>query len=162
MLHQCKASDYQVLISTMLQRQHALIQVIADLDVSAGTDITGFGLAGHLIEMLSASKVKAMIDLSTIPLLPGTIDAIDQGIESTLAPTNRYVLRQILTPPQAEARPEFKALFDPQTCGGLLLGVPAGAAQEFERRLLEAGSQCCVRIGEVCVDLEGEALLRIV
>jgi len=131
MKSQCPARAYESLIATMLLRQHTVAAIAGQFGICAGTDVTGFGLAGHLIEMLTASNVAATIDLSNIPLLPGFIDAFNAGIESTLAPQNRSIGKYISANSDQQVTAQYQAMFDPQTCGGLLLGVSSAAANDF-------------------------------
>jgi len=149
MRSQCAARDYETLIATMLRRQHQIAQIAGEFGIDSGTDITGFGLAGHLIEMLKASKLTATIELEKIPLLPGTADAINSGVESTLAPDNRHIECLISATDVQRSTPEYKALFDPQTSGGLLLGVAADNAKRFEQAVNDADSGPAIAIGKV-------------
>jgi selenide,water dikinase len=105
----------------------------------AGTDVTGFGLAGHLQEMLDASGVGAVLRLEAIPALPGARALAAHGIESTLAADNRRLLGDA---------PGTALLVDPQTSGGLLLGLPASRAGACLQALLDEGHQAAI-IGEV-------------
>jgi selenide,water dikinase len=105
----------------------------------AGTDITGFGLAGHLQEMLEASDMAAVLRLEAIPALPGAHALASHGIESSLAPNNRRVL--------GDAR-DAALLVDPQTSGGLLLGVPPVRANACLQALQDEGVNATI-IGEV-------------
>jgi selenide,water dikinase len=93
-------------------------------DIQGVTDITGFGLAGHLLEMLRSAQVSAMLRLSQIPLLPGAAELFAAGVESTLAPDNRLAEEELEVAEKWKQQPGYTALFDPQTCGGLLMGVP--------------------------------------
>lgn len=87
----------------------------------ACTDVTGFGLHGHLDEMLRASGCAARLEVGALPILPGAAELLDSGIVSTLHGAN---LRAAALPDD----PAPRILFDPQTAGGLLAGVPADAA----------------------------------
>ncbi|MDG2130559.1 MAG: selenide, water dikinase SelD [Fuerstiella sp.] len=150
MRSQCPAGAYDTLIETMLMRQHALAAVAGKIGIRAGTDVTGFGLAGHLVEMLAASNVAAELDLSSIPLLPGVVDMFKAGIESTLAPQNRSVAGEISATSDQQMTAQYQALFDPQTCGGLLLGVSTEAARDFTAAVQINGLPAPVCIGQVC------------
>lgn len=161
MRSQCRARDYESLIATMLQRQHKIGEIAAELGINAGTDITGFGLGGHLVEMLKASQKSAAVELSKLPLLPGAAEAINSGIESTLAPDNRYIECLIDVSPAHNSTPEYKMLFDPQTSGGLLLGVAPSLAATFENAVRSAGSGGAIPIGKVTDKSEPGPLLRI-
>lgn len=91
----------------------------------AMTDVTGFGLAGHLLEILDASGVAARLDLTRLPLLPGATALAAAGYGSSLAPANRAATIGRIS---ADDGPERALLFDPQTAGGLLASVPANQA----------------------------------
>jgi selenide,water dikinase len=92
------------------------------------TDVTGFGLIGHLVEMTRASGVGAELVLDRIPVLPGARELAARGVASSLLPQNLRLREAIRDPADAEALPMFPLLFDPQTAGGLLAGVPAERA----------------------------------
>jgi selenide, water dikinase len=94
----------------------------------AMTDITGFGLAGHLLEILQASNCAATLSLSKIPLLPGAKALAAAGHASSLAPGNRAATTPFM---QFQETPAATLLFDPQTAGGLLAAVPADQAQSL-------------------------------
>ena len=146
---ECRAADYMELVATMLQRQSAWAKVTSDCGITAGTDITGFGLAGHLLEMLEASHVSAVLRLDAVPALPGVIESLSDGIRSTLAPANRRVESMIEADDLNRKRPEYELLFDPQTCGGLLLGVPEGAKTRMLQEANRSGLPVPVLIGHV-------------
>ncbi|WP_457645469.1 selenide, water dikinase SelD, partial [Profundibacter sp.] len=123
------------------------------LDTAAGilapvahamTDVTGFGLAGHLDVMLRGSGVGAVLNLTDIPLLEGAATLADQGVRSTIWAANRAVVQM-----QADmtTAPEI-LLFDPQTAGGLLAAIPAAKAQMILAKLQDAGEPAAI-IGEV-------------
>jgi selenide,water dikinase len=117
----------------------------------AGTDVTGFGLAGHLQEMLDASGVGAVLRLAAIPALPGARALAAHGIESTLAPHNRRLVGDA---------PEAALVVDPQTSGGLLLGLPAGRAGACLQALRDSGLNAAI-IGEVEPAPEGAGRIRL-
>jgi selenide, water dikinase len=88
----------------------------------AMTDVTGFGLAGHLIEMLEASGCAATLLQSQIPCLPGAVELAAAGHASSIAPANRAALIGRVT---GQSGPATPLLYDPQTGGGLLAAVPS-------------------------------------
>jgi selenide,water dikinase len=110
--------------------------------------VTGFGLAGHLLEMLESSRLSATIWLDRIPLLPGVAECVGQGIESSLAPENRRAESRMLNANSGCAS-VYAALFDPQTCGGLLLGVAAESVDRLRLAFRDASLPECKQIGEV-------------
>ncbi len=140
---------FQPLVNSMLLSNQIALQLATRSDITAMTDVTGFGLAGHLKEMLIASNKSAKLDLSSIPLLPGCQEMLDQNIESTLAPDNRINLASIGFTGIDIGDRRVASLFDPQTGGGLLFGVKANAADEVLGFMNDGGfEQACV-IGEV-------------
>jgi len=133
-------------IAGMRQSARAAAQIFAVHGATAMTDISGFGLAGHLGEMLKASRATAELDLAAIPLYPGARDLAAGGIVSTLLPEN-LVSGGIL---RGDLRQATRALlFDPQTAGGLLAGIPQGRAAECIAALTAAGYTDAAVIGSV-------------
>jgi selenide, water dikinase len=127
---------------------------------SAATDVTGFGLAGHLGEMLRASKAAAALDLDALPALPGAVSLLGQGVRSTAHPENAKARRAMSVEPEAARRPSLDLLFDPQTSGGLLLGVAAERGDALLRALREAGDDARA-IGVVTAPQPDGALIRV-
>lgn len=128
------------LLHSMLKANDTAAQVARECGANAVTDVTGFGLAGHLIEMLDASTLNAELRLRDIPLLPGASSLLQEGLESTLAPANREIeVRIDCGRNQLKQCPEYAALFDPQTSGGLLLSVSPDHATRMLTELHEAG-----------------------
>lgn len=121
----CHGDWYTAMLNTMLVSNYDAGLLAERWNLPAITDVTGFGLAGHLLEMLHASNLAADLYWQTIPLLSGTRELYeDHRIESTLAPANRAAEAEIDAPAQFQDTTEYAALFDPQTCGGMLLGIP--------------------------------------
>ena len=108
------------------------------------TDVTGFGLAGHLMEMMDASGTAARIDMTYVPLLHGAEALSASGHGSTLLPANKAVTSRMFWTESARA----ELLFDPQTAGGILAAVPASHAREIVARLRDAGEGATI-IGAV-------------
>jgi selenide,water dikinase len=92
---------------------------------TACTDLTGFGLLGHLVEMTRPSGVDAELDLAALPLLDGAAETAAAGILSSLQPANVRLRRALRNQEEALGHPNYPLLFDPQTAGGLLASVPA-------------------------------------
>jgi selenide, water dikinase len=135
---------WQGCIASMQRPLAAAAQVLQD-NATAMTDLTGFGLAGHLWEMLKDANLSARLDLAALPLLPGAADLAAQGVESTLAPSNREALSWHL---DMIPSPFSNLLFDPQTCGGLLATVPAPLVAEIQMALARTGDSATI-IGHV-------------
>ena len=114
-------------------------------DAHALTDVTGFGLAGHLVEMLDASDLAAVIDLAALPLLPGAEALAAVGVRSSLWAGNRASLTGRVTAPDT---PRADLLYDPQTAGGFLAALPADRAAAVVAALRALGEDAAV-IGHV-------------
>ncbi len=143
--------NYHELMDSMLQSNQIALQLIGQHPITAITDVTGFGLAGHLIEMLKASSASAQVNLRSVRLLSGVASHIAGGLESTLADENRMIRNRIrfAAPPDDETRLIYDALFDPQTGGGLLFGVADSALRSTLSFLHGEGFEQAVSIGRV-------------
>jgi len=141
----CRSVWWEVLISSLLESNRPAALAAKRHEVSAATDVTGFGLAGHLLEMLAPQQLSAEVSLGSIPLLPGSADLFDAGLESTLAPSNRESFHSIKIPSDQTDSAKVAALFDPQTSGGLLLSINRVRAEAL---LAECGSSAAL-IGSV-------------
>jgi selenide,water dikinase len=137
-----KARWLQAAVASMCRTNAEAARVLRAHGVSACTDVTGFGLAGHLAEMLRASTLSARLYPDEVPLLPGALELAGAGVESTLAPDNRRLLDF------PERGPLIDLLNDPQTSGGLLAGVASTRAAACVAALRAAGVEAAV-IGTV-------------
>jgi selenide,water dikinase len=99
--------------------------VLARCGTHAVTDVTGFGLLGHLVEMIRASDVDVTLALDRIPVLEGARETVALGVFSSLQPHNVRLRRAIRDLDAATTHPDYPLLFDPQTAGGLLAAVPS-------------------------------------
>ncbi len=162
MRSRCKAEHYSKLVQAMLERQHEYASLAINSGVTAGTDITGFGLAGHLLEMLEASAMAATLWLDEIPTLSGAADALSAGIQSSLAPSNRLAVAKVDASSGVRKTSAFDLLFDPQTCGGLLLGMSDHSAAQIQTAVTGAELRPLVKIGTVHQLAEGNRPLHVV
>ena len=140
-------------IASMLHSCRTAGDVFRTHGARACTDVTGFGLAGHLLEMLGDTPLGALIDLDALPVLPGALETIENGILSTLQPKNERFAAQLEATTRQREQPEFALLFDPQTAGGLLAGVPRDNARACVAELVAQGYPDSAVVGEV-VDAE--------
>ena len=127
---------------------------------SACTDITGFGLLGHLLEMLKPSGCSASINLAALPALTGALSCLEQGIASSLQPQNLRLRYGLENPNTFEKDSRYALLFDPQTSGGLLASVPEGDVEHCLAALHKAGYKVACVIGTIQESLiSDEALI---
>ncbi len=133
------------------------VAVFEEAGASALTDVTGFGLAGHLGEMLRACGLGVVLDLSSIPLHAGVVELLGT-VQSSLQQANELALQDFeLQGVLSFADARIRALADPQTSGGLLAAVPIESAQQCVRNLCELGF-AAADIGEIAE--QGRWLIR--
>ena len=143
------ASQLAAAIDLMDTSNADAARILAEHGATACTDVTGFGLAGHLSEMTRASGVGATLWLRNIPCLRGAAGLLAAGIRSSLQENNERALVDYAANDAVRNAPEFLLLADPQTAGGLLAGVPADASAACVNALLAAGHSDSAAIGEV-------------
>jgi len=149
-------------IQTMLQSNYPAALCLREHGATACTDLTGFGLVGHLVEMTRASGVDAELDMSAIPLLDGAMQCVEAGILSSLQPANLRLRRAISDLDKVSSHPVFPLLFDPQTAGGLLAGVPADNASQCIDALRALGLPHARIIGHIRADSGRESPINLV
>lgn len=115
-------------IESMLLSNQNAAKVLLEYGATACTDVTGFGLVGHLLEMVKGEKICAELDIEAISVLPGVAEILQQGIFSSLYPANLGFSESIQNREVASRHPLYPLLFDPQTSGGLLATVSAESA----------------------------------
>ena len=138
------------LVAALAAMQHSnatAATLSAELGAGAVTDVTGFGLAGHLGAMTRASGVAATVVLESLPALPGALELLRRGVRSTFHGENERLRRGLRLGDGAAEDPRFQLLFDPQTAGGLLFDVDPARAAEAMERLAEAGCDGAAVIG---------------
>jgi selenide,water dikinase len=149
MRHQARGDWMEAAIASMLQSNRDAARCLVAQGATACTDITGFGLAGHLLEMLTAQKIKVSLELEALPVLDGALECLQQGIHSSLHDDNKAVSEAIGNAPAFTRHPRFDLLFDPQTAGGLLAGIPATQADDCLAVLHKLGYAHAAIIGRV-------------
>ena len=129
-------------LDSMLESNSAAARVFREFGATSCTDLTGFGLLGHLVEMLRAGGVDAELDLAALPRLPGTDALLDRGLRSSLHAANAAF--EVALDGLDPVDPRAALLFDPQTSGGLLASVPAERADECASALAAEGCGAAV------------------
>ncbi len=134
------------------------MEAAQDFELHAATDITGFGLVGHVLEVALGSEVGVVLDADALPIYPGAAEMYREGVSTgsnygnRLMSADRLVLRAGRLPFPEEL------LFDPQTSGGLLIALPGEQAAAALAALKTAGVAEAAIVGEV---IEGEALVTL-
>jgi selenide,water dikinase len=140
--------DIDAAVQGMLLGNSAAAVLAQEAEATACTDVTGFGLAGHLQEMLG-DDLAARVDASAVPVLPGALDCLRTGITSTMQADNLRSAATHTLPGGAYDEARHQLLFDPQTSGGLLIACPAARAEGLVTALRAAGYQHARVIGEL-------------
>jgi selenide, water dikinase len=144
-----EAADLASVIASMVALNRSAAQAAVDAELHAATDITGFGLVGHAHEMAERSSVSVRIRASVVPLLPGARRYAETGISFGGLERNRSYFDD-------GAKVRFEGvddtlrtlLMDPQTSGGLLVGVPSAHAEAWQRACATRGVRP-LQIGDV-------------
>ncbi len=142
----------------MLNRRAS--ELMIDYGASACTDVTGFGLMGHLNAMAAASRVNVEIIWDSLPLLPGVADCLSQGIVSGAVERNRESCGDRLTADREIEPPMLDLCFDPQTSGGLLIAVAPSAADSLVAKLHASGMTNAAVIGHAREVGDGKVFLK--
>lgn len=142
------ARVYAEVLEEMDRSNANAVRIFSEFDTSACTDITGFGLLGHLSEMCRASEMSASLDLTAIPTLSSADVHLESGIQSSLQENNEQALTDWKIPEEASFG-LIKLLVDPQTSGGLLASVNSRDAVECVEALHSAGYQSATIVGSV-------------
>lgn len=147
--HAAKGRWINEALQSMVASNQAGARVLREHGATACTDLTGFGLLGHLVEMTRPSGVDAQLHLSALPVLDGAVECVQAGIVSSLQPANVRLRRALRNAESFVDNPRYPLLFDPQTAGGLLASVPAERAADCVRALRAAGYPHAAAIGRI-------------
>ena len=168
MRRKAKARWVMAALAHMTQSNRQAADILRRHGVHAATDVTGFGLLGHLVEMVRASDVDVTVAVERMPLLDGARETVALGIFSSLQPQNVRLRRAIRDLDTVARHERYPLLFDPQTAGGLLAAVPLAEAERCVVALRAAGYAAADVIGfvsarsatlePVTLDLTGERL----
>ncbi len=158
--HAAKGRWTDTALASMVLSNQAGARILREHGATACTDLTGFGLLGHLVEMTRPSGVDAELSLSALPLLDGALACVEAGIVSSLQPANVRLRRALRNPEAFVNDPRYALLFDPQTAGGLLASVPADRADACVQALQAAGYHHTAAIGRISA--AGDALEPVV
>lgn len=149
MRYRASHENMRAAFQSMLLSNKSASEIFLQHQATACTDITGFGLAGHLLEILNASNCCAELSLGNIKPLPGAIDSLKGKIYSSLHQDNKLNAQYFDSSEQLSGSDQFELLFDPQTSGGLLATVPEQSAHECLTALLGAGYQDAAMVGKI-------------
>ena len=144
---QVSADVRDAAVASMARLNDTASRAMTDVEAHAATDVTGFGLLGHLRELLDSADVAAVIDVATLPILPGAWELLEAGVFSGVSQRNLDSVAPIV---HDETDNELWARLtaDAQTSGGLLITTPAATVESLVELLETAGDTAAV-IGEI-------------
>lgn len=148
-------------IQSMLVSSEAAAACLYQHGATACTDVTGFGLLGHLVEMTRASDCDVELELDAVPLLKGAEQTVAAGILSSLQPQNMRLRRSVRNADALTKHARYPLLFDPQTAGGLLASVPAERISACIDQLRDLGYVHATPIGRIKPRSDHDAPIQI-
>jgi selenide,water dikinase len=146
------AADVRQAVRWMTQLNRDASEQMIAADADAATDITGYGLLGHLLEQCRAAALGARIHVDRVPLLPGALDYARAGYSPSGTWTNWDAIRASVRPTTL-AHETQAVLADPQTSGGLLIAVSPGRIDDFVAS--DSPGMLAAIIGEMTADHPG-------
>ena len=152
---------YAALIACMTMLNRCGCELFA-LGATAATDVTGFGLTGHALEMARGSQVTLAIDTSALPLLPEAVALCAEGFTCGGTQANAQHSEGKIRYAPKMGQDMVGLVHDPQTSGGLLVSVPADRAAELTAGVLATDALCAAVIGEVRAHQPGEPWLDLI
>lgn len=136
---QASPKELDACLNTLVTLNRKAAEIFAYFDVHAATDVTGFGLAGHVLEMARGSGVSMEIELDKLPIMDGALRMYEHGVNTGMNRPNRELSEKHLQFAPGIGRKREEIVFDPQTSGGLLCSLPENQAAEALNRLHSAG-----------------------
>lgn len=133
----------------MLQSNAAALPVLRAHGIHGCTDVTGFGLLGHALEMAEASACSLELEAGAARALPGALAALGAGEGSSLQGDNEALLERVALRGVSRDAPELRLLADPQTCGGLLAALPEAGVEACVAALRDAGYAAARVVGRL-------------
>jgi selenide,water dikinase len=125
------------------------LEITTKFDVHACTDVTGFAIMGHTLEMAKASGVEINLSYSELPFYPNALEMYQKGETTGSNADNRKLAEGFFKISADLTSEQEELLFDPQTSGGLLISVPSSQADDLMRELKAGGVDAASRVGEV-------------
>mgnify|MGYP003069762367 FL=1 len=149
-------------IETMVHLNKYAAMSVDKFEVHSITDITGFGLLGHAMEMAKASDVTIEINSKNVPILDGAIEMAEMGIVPSGAYNNMGYIQDDVMKDESVPESIEDCLYDPQTSGGLLVAVRADQADDIVKDMLANGSIVAEVIGEVKEKYENGKYIHVI
>jgi len=154
------AESLNTISQSMAELNKISAEIMVDMGVKTATDVTGFGLLGHLSEIAAQSKVTVDIFVDQVPFFDGVFDYIRQGMISGAIERNKEFASLYVTTSSGVSEERETVLYDPQTSGGLLIAINPNDAEELVSRLKKKGIDYTTVIGKVVSKSDGQIILK--
>ncbi len=141
--------DLEVILPEVASLNKKAIEIALNFDVHACTDITGFGVIGHALEIAKGSGVQVNLSYDQLPFYPNALQMYHKGEATGSNDANRRLAEGMLKKMRNLSREQEELLFDPQTSGGLLLSIPSQKADHLIKELKKTGVEAAALVGEV-------------
>ena len=146
--------DLEPILPEVASLNKRAMEIALNFDIHACTDITGFGIIGHCLEMTKGSGAEINIFYDKLPFYPNAVDMYRKGETTGSNKANKKLAEGYFKKIRELSNGEEELLFDPQTSGGLLLSLPSSDADRFIAELKRAGIKAADRVGEVVASPE--------
>ena len=146
--------DLEQILPTVASLNKKAVEVALNFNVHACTDITGFGIIGHSLEMTKGSGVQVNLFYDRLPFYLHALDMYRRGETTGSNKANRKLAEGLFKRIRELSREEEELLFDPQTSGGLLLSLPSTKSDSLVKELKKAGIESAALVGEVVTNAE--------
>jgi selenide,water dikinase len=156
----CPDDALEAACASMVMLNRAAAEAATGLGVRGATDVTGFGLAGHALELARASEVTVELDLPRLPLLPGAEPLITRKNHTRANATNRGFTESSSRIEAGADDPRLEVIYDPQTSGGLLVAVEPGRADELVASCRAGGMEQAGVVGRVSERGDAQLVIR--
>ncbi len=156
----CDADLVEAVTTIMVTLNQGASRAMLEVGVHAATDVTGFGLLGHLHDLALGSGVSAVVEVDQVPILPGVLQLAEAGAVSNGTRNNLRFLQEHVSWGLDISHSQRIALSDAQTSGGLLIAVPPDRAGALAAKLTAYGCLSCQIIGPLEADNHGTIFIR--
>ena len=143
------AAGLQTCIDALTTLNAQAADVLRGFEVHAVTDVSGFGLAGHALELAQGSDVTCVLDLGALPIFDEALACYESGVTTGVNASNREFVSPHARFAGKRPASQEEIVFDPQTSGGLLAAVPGDQAERLVDALHDAGVEAAREVGRV-------------
>jgi len=153
-------SAIKAISQSMAELNKISAEVMRKVRVTTATDVTGFGLMGHLSEMVVQSRVTAEVYAGQVPVFDGVLDCVKQGMISGAVERNKEFASQYVKVDKGVSKEMEEVLYDPQTSGGLLISVRENKSEKLVSLLKERGVVHAAIIGKIVSKSGGQIVIK--